>query len=149
MKKPFEWDEYSDQPTILRDKIYKKKMRKKEFISLFKTVFISLFTLPLSIILTPFVKRKEINSKDFFSLGVDYLREPKQTIELLDELEVDRVLLRLKLWEIDSLGELKKFILACGNKKIILKVLQDREHIENSELLIKDFREILENAKDR
>ncbi|WP_455756686.1 glycosyl hydrolase [Sulfurimonas sp.] len=142
MKEPFEWDNYSDQPALLKDKVYKKKMRKKEFASLLKTILISLFILPLSILLTPFVKRKTIDSKLFFSLGVDYQREPQQTIELLNELDVDRVLLRLKLWEMDTIDELKEFILACGNKKIILKVLQDREHIEDNELLKKDFIEI-------
>jgi len=142
MKEPFEWDNYSDQPALLKDKVFKKKMRKKEFASLVKTILISLFILPLSIILTPFVKRKIIDSKLFFSLGIDYQREPKQTIELINELEVERVLLRLKLWEMDTLDDLKEFILKCGDKKIILKVLQDREHIEDSQLLKKDFKEI-------
>lgn len=144
MKKPFIWDNYSDQPAQLKDKTYKKQMRKKEFISLIKTVFTALFILPFSLIMMPFVKRKEIDSPTFFSMGVDYQREPKLSLELLNELGVDRVLVRLKLWEMQTIAELKEFILACENKKVTLKILQDREHVEDLDLLKKDLRTIFE-----
>ncbi|MCD6433067.1 MAG: glycosyl hydrolase [Sulfurimonas sp.] len=142
MKKPFIWDNYSDQPAQLKDKAYKKQMRKKEFSSLVKTVLTALFILPLSLIMMPFVKRKEICSSTFFCMGVDYQRESKVSLELLDELEVERVLVRLKLWEMHTINGLKDFILACGNKKVTLKILQDREHIEDLDLLKKDLRTI-------
>ena len=144
MKKPFNWDNYSDQPTLLKDKAFKKKMRKKEFFSLVKTFVNSIFTLPYSLVMMPFVKRREIDSSLFFSMGVDYQREPELTLELLEEIQVDRILIRLKLWEMDSLEELKKFILMCKNKKITLKILQDREHIEDLALLKKDLNTIFE-----
>ncbi len=140
MNKPFIWDDFSDQPSQLRDKAYKKKMRKNEFFSLVKTVFTALFVLPAALTMIPFIKRKEIHSSTFFSMGVDFQKEPKLTLELLDELGVERVLLRFKLWEMSTLEQLKDFILACGNKKIILKVLQDREHVEDLQLLEKDLR---------
>jgi len=140
MKEPFFWDNYSDQPYQLKDKTYKKQMRKRELFSLIKTVFTALFILPFSILMVPFIKRKVIDSSTFFSMGVDYEREPEQTLELLDALGVQRVLLRFKLWEIGRVDALKKFIVACGNKKITLKIIQDREHIEDLELLKKDLR---------
>ncbi len=139
MKEPFIWDYYSDQPAQLQDKAYKKKMRKKEFGSLVKTIITALFILPFSLIMMPFVKRKTVDSSTFFSMGVDFQRESELTLKLLDELDVSRVLLRFKLWEMGTLDELKSFIIACGDKKIILKVLQDREHIEDLELLKKDL----------
>jgi len=139
MKKPYIWDNYSDQPYPLQDKVYKKKMRKSQLPSLLKTFFISLFMIPLSIIMTPFVKRKRVISGDFFSLGIDFEREPDETLKMLDELEIKRVLLRIKLWEMDKLPLLKEFILLCKDKKITLKILQDREHIEDLELLQKDL----------
>ena len=139
MKQPYIWDNYSDQPYPLKDKNYKKQMRKKELFSILKTFLISLFILPFSIIMMPFIKRKQVNSSDFFCIGADYQREPKLSLELLEELEVKRVLIRLKLWEMDTLDELKKFILACGNKKVTLKILQDREHVEDLELFQKDL----------
>jgi hypothetical protein len=142
MKEPFKWDNYSDQPALLQDKVYKRKMRKKELKSLIKTVLISLITLPFSLIMMPFVKRKVINSDEFFSIGVDFEKNSDETIKLIDELNTKRIQLRLKLWEMDKLDKLKEFIVKNQNKKITLKILQDREHIEDLELLKKDLRTV-------
>ncbi len=139
MKEPFKWDTYSDQAAIITDKNFKKEMRKKEFFSLLKTFFTALIILPLSIIAIPFVKRKEIDSKKFFTLGVDYQREHEKTLELLDELEVESILVRIKLWELETLEELKTFLEANKDRQVTLKILQDREHIEDQELLKNDL----------
>lgn len=135
MKEPFKWDDYSDQPAQLKDKNYKKTMRKRQFTSLLKTVVTALIILPFSVIMMPFVKRNEINSKEFIALGVDFERETEHTQELLNELGVQNILLRLKLWEMDKLPLLKEFIENNLDKKITLKILQDRENVENLELL--------------
>jgi hypothetical protein len=142
MKQPYRWDNYSDQPYPLQDKSYKKQMRKSQIGSLIKTFFISIFILPLSLIMTPFVKRKKIDSNEFFCLGVDFERNPIESIEMLKELKVERILLRVKLWEMEKLPLLKDFILLCKDKKITLKILQDREHVEDLELLQKDLETI-------
>ena len=148
MKKPFAWDDYSDQPALLKDRAYKKAMRKRELGSLLTMVFTALITLPLSLIATPFVKRKEIESRHFVSLGVDFEREPEQTHQLIEELEVESILLRLKLWEIEKLPELKAFLQQHTNKKITLKILQDREHIEDLELLKTDLELIFKELQE-
>jgi len=140
MKSPFAWDNYSDQPALLTDRTYKKKMRKKEFTSLFLTYLTALIILPLSLLATPFVKRREISSKEFFSLGVDFQREPQVTQELIEELGVSSILLRYKLWESETLEELLAFAKNNSDKKIILKVMQDREHIEDLALLESSLR---------
>ena len=147
MKQPYIWDNYSDQPYPLKDKIYKKKMRKKESFSLIKTFLISLFILPFSIIMLPFVKRKKINSNDFFCLGVDYQREPEFTLESIKELDVSRVLTRLKLWEMDTLEDLKEFLSKCKTQKVTLKILQDRENVEDLELLKSNLNAIFESLE--
>ena len=139
MKEPYIWDNYSDQPYPLKDRNYKKQMRKKEFFSHLKTFLTSIFILPFSLVMMPFVRRKQIDSNDFFCIGVDFQREPEKTLELIEELGVERILIRMKLWEMDSLDELKKFISNTKNKKITLKILQDREHVEDLELLKKDL----------
>ncbi|OHE07509.1 MAG: glycosyl hydrolase, partial [Sulfurimonas sp. RIFCSPLOWO2_12_FULL_36_74] len=136
---PYRWDNYSDQPYPLQDKSYKKQMRKSQIGSLIKTFFISIFVLPFSLIMTPFVKRKTINSNKFFCIGVDFERNPIESIEMLKELKVERILLRVKLWEMEKLPLLKDFILLCKDKKITLKILQDREHVEDLALLEKDL----------
>ncbi len=142
MKPPFAWDNFSDQPYQLKDRAFKKMMRKKELFSLTKTFFTALFILPISLILMPFIKRKDVESSTFFCMGVDFEREPKLTLELLEELGVERVLVRFKLWEMEKLQELKDFISTCQDKKITLKIMQDREHVEDLELLKEDLRTI-------
>ncbi len=142
MKQPYQWDNYSDQPYPLQDKNYKKQMRKSQIGSLLKTFLISLAIIPFAIIMTPFVKRKKIISKEFFCIGVDFERNPQETLEMIEELGIDRILLRIKLWEMDKLPLLKDFILKTQNKKITLKILQDREHVEDLELLKKDLETI-------
>ena len=139
MKAPFKWDNYSDQPEQLKDKTYKKMMRKKESKSLVKTVLTALIMLPLSLLATPFVKRKEINSTDFFSMGVDFERESEATLSLLKELGVKNIRIRFKLWEMENLERLKDFVLKNSDKKITLTILQDRENIENLQLLEKNL----------
>lgn len=142
MKQPYRWDNYSDQPYPLQDKSYKKKMRKSQSSSLFRTFLTSILVLPFSIIMTHFVKRKAINSNDFFCLGVDFERNPKETLEMIEELGIERILLRVKLWEMEKLPLLKDFILLCKDKKITIKILQDREHVEDLALLQKDLETI-------
>ncbi len=144
MIQPFNWDEYSDQAGLLKDKVYKKKMRKKALSSLVKTFLISLVIFPISLVLLPFIKRKQIDSESFFCMGVDYQREEELTLKLLDELDVKRILVRIKLWEMDTLPDLKKFLVLNKHKsrKITLKIMQDREHIEDAELTSKDFKTI-------
>ncbi|MDO8454325.1 MAG: glycosyl hydrolase [Sulfurimonas sp.] len=153
MKKPYQWDNFSDQPYQLKDKNYKKQMKKKALFSHLKTFFIALFILPFSLMMMPFARRKHVESNTFFCIGVDYEREPALTLELLEELEVERVMLRFKLWEMEKLPILKEFILTCArakrqmplgykDKKTTLKIMQDREHVEDLELLQKDLRTI-------
>jgi len=148
LQEPFIWDNYSDQPYPLKDKVYKKKMRSLESSSLIKTFFISLFILPFSILMMPFVKRKEIDSKNFFCLGVDALREPELSLECIEELGINRILIRLKLWEMDSLEKTKEFIKKTKDKKITLKILQDRENVEDLELLEKNLNKIFFELQD-
>ncbi len=142
MKPPYKWDNYSDQPALLKDKIYKKMMRKRELPSLIKTIITALFVLPIALVLMPFAKRKDIESQTFFSLGVDYQREPDLTCKLLEELNVKHILVRIKLWELETLGELKEFIVKNRDRKITLKIIQDREHIADLKLLQNDLRTI-------
>jgi len=148
MKEPFSWDNYSDQPYQLKDKVYKKKMRKKESSSLVKTLLTSLVILPFSLLATPFIKRKHIKTQEFFTLALEFEREPQKTLQLVEELELHSILVRFKLWEMDKLENLKSFLLQFKNKTITLKIMQDREHIEDSALLKKDLTLIFSQLQD-
>jgi len=149
MKKPYMWDNYSDQPYPIKDKNYKKKMRQKSLISILKTITIALLVLPFSLIMMPFIKNRKIDTNSFFCLGIDYQREPKKTIEFVKELEVEHILIRLKLWEMSSLNELKKFLNNFKDKKIILKIMQDRENVEDLNLFKKNLDIIFSTLNDQ
>ncbi len=142
MKKPFSWDHYSDQAALLHDKAYKKRMRKKELSSLLITYLLSFVMLPLAWLLMPFAKRKPIMSKTFFTLGIDFKRKSEATLKMLDELGVTSILVRIGLWEMEKIDDLKNFIAQTKHRHITLKIMQDREHIEDKELLKKDLETI-------
>ena len=139
MKKPFSWDIYSDQAALLKDKAYKKAMRKKELASLVLTYALSLLILPVAWLVMPFAKRKPTANANFFTMGVDFERESYAAIAMLDELGVKSILVRLKLWEMEKLPDLKAFMERNKKRHITLKIMQDREHIEDLELLEKDL----------
>lgn len=58
-KEPFIWDNYSDQPHVIKDKAYKKAMRKKHIFDYIKLFFTSLFILPFAILVMKFFKGKK------------------------------------------------------------------------------------------
>jgi hypothetical protein len=135
LKEPFIWDSFSDQPYQLKDRKFKKMMRRRELFSSIKTFLIALFVLPISFVFIPFSRKKSIESDTFFALSVNLDKETSLTPELLEELGVEHILMRCKLWEMEKLDALEDFILACKYKELTLNILQDREHIEDLELL--------------
>ena len=149
LKEPFIWDNFSDQPYQLKDRNFKKMMRRRELYSSLKTFLIALFVLPISMLLMPFRAKKSIDSDHFFAMSVNLDKEPLLTPELLAELGVDHILVRCKLWEMDKFQELYDFILSCEVTQVTLNILQDREHIEDLELLKRDLRTIFSTPQIR
>jgi hypothetical protein len=149
LKEPFIWDNFSDQPYQLKDRNFKKMMRRRELYSSLKTFLIALFILPISIIFMPFKQRKSIDSDDFFAMSVNLDKEPTLTPEFLEELGVEHILVRCKLWEMNRFQELYDFILSCEATQVTLNILQDREHIEDLELLKRDLRMIFATPQIR
>jgi len=144
MQAPFIWDKYSDQPYPIRDKAYKKKMRQKhiwDYIPLFLTTII---WFPLSIVSMYFFKGKEIDTESFYGMGVD-LDKGEVQVALIEELGVKHLLIRMPLWEMHRIDEYVAFAKSFGeDKHILLNILQDREHIEDKALLVKDMISIFE-----
>ena len=149
MKQPFTWDNYSDQPAQLKESTFKKQMRKKELSSLIKTVLLTIVLFPISLFAMPFVKRKEVKSEEFFCMGVDFEREEKQTLECIDELGVESVLVRFKLWEMEKLGQIESFLEKLQGKQITLKIMQDRENIEDLTLFAANLEKIFTKLHDK
>jgi len=133
---PFIWDEYSDQPFPIKDKIYKKKMRKKNMYDFVSVILTNIIIFPLSIILMPFFNSKQRLNSKFYSMGIDLHKGDVQK-ELINELGVKSVLIRFPLWEMDKLEEYEKFIKSYSDDgiEVLVNILQDRQNIEDKKLL--------------
>ncbi|MDA3946836.1 MAG: glycosyl hydrolase [Helicobacteraceae bacterium] len=142
MKAPFIWDNNSDQPYQLKDRSFKKAMRKKEFFSLIATIFSTLFILPVAIIFQNFIPKRSINTDDFFGMSINLDKEPIATKELVDELELSTILIRFPLWEMTRLEKYLEFVKVNKDKKIVLNVMQDREHVEDLSLSDDDLKKL-------
>jgi len=144
MKPPFIWDRYSDQPYPIKDKLYKKKMRKKYFVDYFPLFFTNLFIFPLSILIMTLFKGRKVHLNGFYGMGVNLDKGEVQK-ELIEELGVKHLLVRMPLWDMNRVDEYVCFVKSFGeDKHILLNILQDREHIEDSELLEKHINIIFE-----
>ncbi|MEA1918061.1 MAG: glycosyl hydrolase [Campylobacterota bacterium] len=116
----------------------------KNFFSLIKT-YLSTLLLPIAYILIPFDKRRKIDTKDFFALSVNLDKQPLLTPQLIDELDVKNILIRVPLWEVDKISEYVEFCKSLSTCNIFINILQDKEHIDDRELLKKDLETIFEN----
>jgi hypothetical protein len=143
MKPPFIWDRYSDQPYPIKDKAYKKKMRQKHLFDYIPLLLTNLIIFPLSILLMKLFRGKQIDKKNFYGMGVD-LDKGEIQVELIEELGVKHILVRMPLWEIDRVDEFVEFATKFKHQTILLNILQDREHIEDTALLQKDIKIIFE-----
>ena len=144
MKKPFSWDHNSDQPYQLKDRTFKKAMRKKELISLIGTLLSTLLIAPIAILLQTFIPKRSITTQHFFGMSINLDKNPEITKSLIDELGIDTVLIRFELWEMDNINTYFTFTKQYQDKKIILNIMQDREHVEDLALLKKDLTIIFE-----
>ncbi len=144
MKLPFIWDRYSDQPYPLKDKVYKKMMRKKHALDYIPLFLTNIIIFPLSIVLMSLFKGKEVAKEGFYGMGVNLDKSEVQK-ELIEELGVKHLLVRMPLWEMDRVEEYVNFVKSFGkDKHILLNILQDREHIEDEILLNKNITTIFE-----
>ncbi len=142
MKAPFVWDHNSDQPYQLKERSFKKAMRKKELISLVGTFFSALFVLPVAMLLQNVIPKRTIATDDFFGMSINLDKEPHATKKLVDELGLTTLLIRFPLWEMERLDDYLTYVKLFDDKKIVLNLLQDREHIDSFSLLEKDLAKI-------
>jgi len=134
MKPPFIWDRYSDQPYQLKDRAFKKRMRRAHRGDFVMMVLTALFIIPLGLLFSPFLRRRTINTPAFFGMSINVDKSPELTPSLVEELGVHALLIRLPLWEMDTFDDTVDFIHQFKDKKLLINVMQDREHIENLDL---------------
>jgi hypothetical protein len=147
MNEPFSWDHYSDQPSIIRDKALKRKMRRSALPSLIKTFLIALLILPIAFIVTLFLPRKKISGEEFFGMGVNLNNSPSIAPKMIHELGIKKLLIRIPLWEMDRLDEYITFIRSFKEHHITIALLQDRAHITNHALTKKHLTQIFQSLE--
>jgi len=148
---PFIWDNYSDQPHIIKDKSYKKTMRKRYTNDFLKMISTNIIMFPLSISLMKlFSKKQDENFKkeNFYGLGVN-LDKGNYQQELIEELGVKSLIIRIPLSDIQNLDKYYEFAKSFGDdKQILLNIMQDRLHIDDKELLKLHIVDIFNTFKD-
>ncbi|QKF59845.1 hypothetical protein [Aliarcobacter lanthieri] len=153
-KEPFIWDNFSDQPYVIKDKSYKKAMRKKNIKDYIKLFFSSIFILPLSIFFMKFFKGKiKTSNQDFIGIGVNLDKDDGQNIQqdLVEELGVKNLIIRLPLWDIKNLDlyvDFAKSFNQKSKKNILINIIQDRENIENHKFLKQNLEAIFIRFKN-
>ncbi len=141
--KVFEWDGFSDQPYPIRDKKAKRAIYKLTIIDTLKMAITNILLFPfiaISFLFVLFQKNRNIESNKFFGMGVDIDCDE----ELIRELGVDNLLIRLPLSDIENINKYKLFIDKLDGYNIIVNILQDRKHIEDQELLKNSMTTIFE-----
>lgn len=131
------WDSFSDQPEVIRDKAYKRRIYKAVAWDFIKMLGANLFIFPLATLfylLTP-SKKISIDHANFFGLSINLDKNPHQTRKLIDDLTVDTLLIRLPLHDIENLSAYTEFVQQYRDKNLLINILQDRRHIENLPLL--------------
>ena len=137
----FKWDHYSDQPYILK-KEDKKLLRKGYFFDFLKLLGINSIYFPYLFFKFLLKKNKETVIKDeklFYGLCVNLDKGDNQH-ELVEELGVKSLQIRVFLNDMERMEEYCDFAKKFGSdKEILITIIQDREHIENLDLLKKDI----------
>lgn len=144
----FEWDSHSDQPKIIFDKDFKRRMRARYWSDYLKMAVTSAAVMPAAIAYSAFTKARtrQKSACDLIGIGVN-LDKGSEQFDLVDELGVQHVLIRVPLWDVANLQAYRAFAqeFRRRGKTVLVNVLQDRVHIESRELLSNDLGKIFEN----
>lgn len=147
------WDNFSDQPHIIKDRQLKRELNKKALPSVFKTLLTTILLSPLillSYLATKFQK-KQTNFDEIFCMGISLENDTGDTLKLLQELNVRNILIRFPIDKIEEISKYKEFIDKFSNYNILINIIQDRASIEDKTLLEKNIKTIFssfENIKE-
>lgn len=147
MKPPFIWDVFSDQPKVILDRLFKRHARFCHWQDYLKMLFVSGLVYPASLLNLPFmgVQNNRKDYKELVGLGIN-LDKGNAQFDLIAELNVKHVLIRLPLWDLKNLKNYKSFAdqLYRNGTSLLINLLQDREHVNDPELLRKNANHIFE-----
>lgn len=150
----FYWDKYSDQPRIIKNREFKKRVRKLHLNDFVKMIFTSLYILPIAMLFMKFFRRKaEVPNIDLIGLGVNLDKDDGKNTqqELIEDLGVNNLIIRVPLSDIENIDSYVDFANSFNTKSkknILLNIIQNRENFENHSLLEKNLEIIFEKFKD-
>ena len=150
MPNQFPWDTHSDQPHILK-RALKKELRKGHAVDYAKLIATNLIYFPYLFLKFYFkskVHKQLIKTPEFYGLCVN-LDKGEEQFSLVEELGVKSLQIRVFLNDIDNIDDYVNFAKGFGtDKAILITIIQDREHIEDHQLLARDIKIIFEKFKE-
>ncbi len=131
------WDKYSDQPEVIKDKALKKQIYKSIRWDSFKMLLTNVFMYPVAYAFYRLssVKKSDINTNVFFGMSVNLDKNPIESKQLIDDLQVQNLLIRIPLHDIENLKNYVNFAEQFKDKNLLINILQDRRHVEDHQLL--------------
>lgn len=149
MSKLFLWDHHSDQPHILKREVKKvlRRGHKIDYIKLFMTNLLYFPYLLLKFMFTKSITSRENDKREFYGLCVN-LDKGEDQYALVEELGVTSLQIRMFLNDMNNIDKYVQFAQKFGpDKEMLITIIQDREHIENKDLLREDITQIFEKFK--
>jgi len=155
----FPWDDYSDQPRILRDKAFKRKIYRRSWFQHVK----SLFLLPLTPLITLllFFRKKTVDADISKFLGVAVHVETEcegktvvpldQVKEMVDEIGAKQLIVRIPMADVDHLDVYLNHIdtLKQGGCEIVINLIQCKRLLENLKEQHLQLTKVITALKDR
>jgi hypothetical protein len=134
---PLRWDSFSDQPEMIHDKAYKHKIYKTVVWDFLKILATNLFIFPLATLFYFLIpsKKDPVDCASFFAMSINLDKNPCATRKLIYDLNIDNILIRLPLHDIENLEAYFAFAQQYADKEMLINILQDRRHIEDSKRL--------------
>ena len=134
-----DWDHFSDQPAVIRDKALKKQIYNMKGVKkdLYKMLATNLVMYPLCFLKYLLFPTKNVNAdtREFFGMSINLDKHPEQTRALVDDLGADNLLIRMPLSDIENIEQYVAFAEQFKDKKLLINILQDRRHVEDLKLL--------------
>lgn len=149
--KLYKWDHHSDQPHVIHNKRAKRRLYLLGAVGSMKTLTTAMLTLPFAWLIGG-PRRTSVLPATASAIGlcinIESALEEKTTVPLealanyVDELGVDHLLLRVALGEPCSLTPCLALADRFAGNRLLIDVIQDREHIENQPLLEEHLRHV-------
>jgi hypothetical protein len=138
----YRWDSFSDQPYPIADKKFKRAIRLRAVPANLKMLLVSVLVFPVIFYRSFLMRRVNTHQRLDKRIGlcINLDKEPEKTIAWIEELGVSNLSIRIPLSDISNIKRYKQFAKQFSGRDILFVVLQDREHIENHQLLVESLR---------